>query len=321
MPGPYIGTALTLGEFRSAQSRIAGFVRHTPLIPAAPVKAPPVPGLALTLKLECLQVTGSFKARGAISKLRALGPQDAARGIITASGGNHGLAVAYAGHIAGARAVIYLPNTVSAAKVEKLRGWGAEVVVEGDVWDDSNRAALARAGKEGLAYFHPFADPEVIAGQGTTALEILDQAPDTDTLLVAIGGGGLIAGIAAAAKAVKPSTRIIGIEPVGAPTLRQSVRAGRLITLERIETKAVTLAPRRSEQINLDIIRRDVADIVLVTDDQMRDAARWLWFELGLAAELSGAAAIAALAGGAYRPAPGERVCAIVCGAGTDGTG
>jgi threonine dehydratase len=139
--------------------------------------------------------------------------------------------------------------------------------------------------------------------------------------LVAIGGGGLIAGIAAAAKAVKPSTRIIGIEPVGAPTLRQSVRAGRLITLERIETKAVTLAPRRSEQINLDIIRRDVADIVLVTDDQMRDAARWLWFELGLAAELSGAAAIAALAGGAYRPAPGERVCAIVCGAGTDGTG
>jgi threonine dehydratase len=149
----------------------------------------------------------------------------------------------------------------------------------------------------------------------------LDQAPDTDTLLVAIGGGGLIAGIAAAAKAVKPSTRIIGIEPVGAPTLRQSVRAGRLITLERIETKAVTLAPRRSEQINLDIIRRDVADIVLVTDDQMRDAARWLWFELGLAAELSGAAAIAALAGGAYRPAPGERVCAIVCGAGTDGTG
>ncbi|MSP89222.1 MAG: pyridoxal-phosphate dependent enzyme [Alphaproteobacteria bacterium] len=319
MPGPDINTALTLGEFQAAQSRIAGLIRRTPLIPAAPVKIAPAQGLALTLKLECLQVTGSFKARGAISKLRALDPQAAARGIITASGGNHGLAVAYAGHVAGARAVIYLPRTVSAAKVAKLRDWGAEIVVEGDVWDESNRAALARADKEGLAYFHPFADAAVIAGQGTTALEILDQAPDTDTLLVAIGGGGLIAGIAAAAKAVKPGIRIVGIEPVGAPTLHQSVAAGRLVTLERIDTKAVTLAPRRSEQVNLDIIRRDVADIVLVTDDQMRAAARWLWFELGLAAELSGAAAIAALASGAYRPAPGERICAIVCGAGTDG--
>jgi threonine dehydratase len=310
---------ITLADFEAAQRRIAGLVRRTPLIAAASVKS--VPGYAgpLTLKLECLQVTGSFKPRGAISKLKSLDPKVAAAGVITASGGNHGLAVAYAGHVAGVRAVIFLPRNVPPAKVEKLKSWGAEVVVEGEAWDDSNRAALARAEREGLAYFHPFADPAVIAGQGTIALEILEEAPDTDTLLVAIGGGGLIAGIALAAKALKPAIRVIGIEPVGAPTLRRSVQAGSLVTLERIDTQAGTLAPRRSEQINLDIIRRDVEDIVLVTDEQMREAARWLWFEMGIAAELSGAAALAALMTGAYRPSHGERVSVVVCGAGTDG--
>jgi len=194
-------------------------------------------------------------------------------------------------------------------------------VMAGEVWDDSNRAALQHAEAENLSYIHPFADPAVIAGQGTIALEILEEAPDLDTLLVAIGGGGLISGIAIAAKALKPGIRVVGVEPVGAPTLRDSLAAGRLVELTRLDTAAVTLAPRRSEAVNLAIVRDAVEEIVLVEDAEMRAAARWLWREIGVATELSAAAAVAALLSGRYRPLAGEQICAVVCGAGTDGIG
>jgi len=306
-----------LAVIRKAAATVAGGVRRTPLIPADQDK---IPLAAETwLKLENLQVTGSFKARGAINTLRSLTPEEIRRGIITASGGNHGLAVAYAGHVARSPAVIYLPRNVPAAKIAKLEAWGATVVVEGEVWDEANSTAIARAEREGLTYIHPFADPRVIAGQGTLGLEILEQKPDLDVLVVAIGGGGLISGVALAAKGVRPGIRIIGVEPMGAPTLYESVRAHRLVELPRIETDAGTLAPRKSAAINLEIIGELVEEIVLVSDEEMRQAARWLWFEHGIAAELSGAASVAALLSGRCRPKPGERVCAIVCGAGTDG--
>jgi threonine dehydratase len=240
-------------------------------------------------------------------------------GIVTASGGNHGLAVAYAGWAAKAPATIFLPRSVAADKLAKLEGWGARAVISGEVWDDSNRAALQYAKAEGLAYIHPFADPRVIAGQATIALEILEEAPGLDTLLVAIGGGGLISGIAIAAKALNPRIRIVGVEPVGAPTLHDSLAAGRLVELAKLDTAAVTLAPRRSEPINLRIIRDTVERVVLVEDREMREAARWLWRECGIAAELSGAASVGALLARRYVPAADERVCAVVCGAGTDG--
>ena len=271
------------------------------------------------LKLESLQVTGSFKARGACNALAGLAPVALAQGVVTASGGNHGLAVAYAGWISGVPATIYLPTTVPAAKQRKLQAWGAQVVVEGSVWDDSNAAALRHAAQHGMAYLHPFADPLVIAGQGTVATEILDAAPDVDTLLVAIGGGGLISGIAVAARAMKPSLRIIGVEPIGAPTLLRSLEAGHPAVLDRIDTAAGTLAPRSTDPLNFGIIQRHVERIVLVSDTAMREAAAWLWFEHGVAAELSGGASVAVLLTGQYQPAPGERVCAVVCGAGTDG--
>ncbi len=273
----------------------------------------------LRLKLECLQVAGSFKPRGATNKLLGLDDAQVRRGIITASGGNHGLAVAYAAWQAQTRAVIYLPESTPAAKADKIAAWGAEVRTEGAVWDEANEAALAAAAAEGLTYLHPFADPAVIAGQGTVGLEILEAAPDTGLLLVAIGGGGLISGIATAAKALKPQIQVVGVEPVGAPTLKQSLDAGRLVTLPAIETEAGTLAPRRSAEINLEIIARLVDEIVLVSDEEMRAAARWLWFELGIAAELSGAAALAALMAGRVETATGASVTALVCGAGTDG--
>ena len=310
---------VTIDDVRAAARRIEGRVRRTPLLPAT-LALDPLPGDPdLKLKLECLQVSGSFKARGAMSKLTALDEAAKARGLITASGGNHGLGVAYAGHAAGVPVTIYLPGNTPPAKADNLRRWGAEVHIHGDVWDDANREALSVAEKTGLTYIHPFADREVIAGQGTVSLEVLADAPDTDVLLISIGGGGLIAGAAMAARALKPDITVIGIEPVGAPTLYESLAAGELVELASIDTLANTLAPRRSEDINLALIQENVDQIVLVSDEQMRQAARWLWREFGLGVELSAAAAIAALQAGIYLPPEGAVCTALICGAGSDG--
>jgi threonine dehydratase len=310
-----------LADLRAARSRIAPHVRRTPLLAARPLlrEVREEGGPPLLLKLECLQVTGSFKSRGAVNKVLTLPPEAVARGLVTASGGNHGLGVAYAGWMAGAPVTIYLPANVPPAKAAKLEAWGARVVWHGEVWDDSDREARAAAERDGRTYVHAFADPVVVAGQGTIGLEIVEEAPDADLVLVAIGGGGLISGVATAVKALAPGARVVGVEPVGAPTLRESVRAGRVIELERIATAANTLAPRRSAELNLGIIRDKVDDIVLVDDDEMREAARWLWFEMGVAAELSGAAAVAAWLSGRVPAGDARRVCALVCGAGTDG--
>ena len=313
---------VTAAEIAAAAERIRGHVRHTPMLDPAPLKTPLFAAgtrAQVLLKLECLQVTGSFKPRGAVNKLSTLDRTEMAAGVVTASGGNHGLAVAYAAWSMGVPPVILLPASTPTAKVDKLRRWGAEVMVAGNVWDEANEAALQAGRDRHLLYVHPFADPAVIAGQGTLGLEILDQVPEADTLVVAIGGGGLIAGVAAAAKARKPWIRIIGVEPVGAPTLFESLKAGHVVTLDRIETAAGSLAPRRSMPINLAMIREHVERIVLVSDEEMREAARWLWFETGVAAELSGAAALAAVSTGRYLPEPGETIVAIICGAGSDG--
>jgi len=309
---------ITVEDVRMAAARIAPHVRRTPLVSARALKDNPYPDGELLLKLECLQATGSFKARGATNKLLSLTGEEIRRGIITASGGNHGLATAYAGWLGKTNTTVYLPDSVSPEKAKKLEDWGATVVFKGHVWDEANREALAVAAQEGLTYFHPFADPVVIAGQGTTALEILEQEPAVDDLLVAIGGGGLISGIALTVKALRPAACIIGVEPTGAPTLSASLKAGRVVALPEITTSVATLAALQTEPINLRIVQRYVEDIVLVTDDEMREAARWLWFEMGLATDLSGAAAVAALRGGRFRPAPGRKVCALVCGAGSD---
>jgi len=301
----------TLADIRRAQTRIAPYIRRTPLLRADE------PGL--WLKLENLQATGSFKARGALHKLLTLDDAARARGLVTASGGNHGAAVAFAGQQAGVPVAIYVPDNTVALKRRKIRAFGAELVVEGSYFDEANSAALARAEATGRTYIHPFADRAVIAGQGTVALEILDDLPEVTTILVAIGGGGLISGIALAARALRPGVRIVGVEPVGCPTLKASLEAGAVVTLERIDTRVATMAARSTAPINLAIAAEHVAEIVLVEDDAMLEAARHLWLTYGLAADLSAAAGLAALRTGAYRPGPNERVCTLVCGAGDDG--
>ncbi|MEC9346667.1 MAG: pyridoxal-phosphate dependent enzyme [Pseudomonadota bacterium] len=309
---------VTLAGIEAAAKRISGAIRRTPMLRPGPVATAALPD-GLALKLENLQVAGSFKARGAANTALSLDPSALERGLITASGGNHGLGVAAAARAAGVPAVIHLPTSTAEEKIKGIRAFGAEVVVKGDVWDDANALALVRAEAERRTYVHPFAQGTVIEGQGTLGLEILEDLPDLDTIIVAIGGGGLISGIATAIKARKPGVRVIGVEPTGAPTLFESRKAGRPVTLDRISTRAGTLAPRRSADMNFAIIERLVDDIVLVSDEEMRAAARWLWFEFAIGAELAGAAGIAALLNGRVETGAGERVCAIICGAGLDG--
>ena len=311
---------IDIADILAARDRIAPFVRFTPVMAATSLREPPA-DVRLFLKLEHLQASGSFKARGATNKLLTTPETDLERGIVTASGGNHGLATARAAQIAGVPATIFVPETISPEKVGKLERWGASVRRVGTVWDEANVAALDFAAASGAAYFHPFGDPAVVAGQGTLGLEIAEQSPDIDVLLVSIGGGGLVAGLCVALKHLKPALRIIGVEPVGSPTLRSSLDAGQVVRLPAVTTRVATMGCGRTVEEVFSIVRRHLDDLVLVEDDDMVAAARWLWFELGIAADLSGAAGIAALRTGKVRLAPGTRVCALICGAGLEGIG
>jgi threonine dehydratase len=309
---------IEIGDIRAAAARIDGKVRRTPMIDADNLQSPFGGGAAVTLKLELLQVTGSFKARGATNKLLSLSPVELQHGIVAASGGNHGLGTARAGRMAGVPTTIFLPTNAAPSKLEKLRAWGAEIRVVGDSFSEANAAALEYVAQTGAAYFHPFADPQVVAGQGTVGLEILEQMPDVDTVLVAMGGGGLISGVATACKALAPHVRVVGIEAAGSPVLLRAIEAGSNIALDRVTTTVATMSCAKTDDRIFEIVRDRVDEIVLVDDDEMRRAAGWLWFEMGLAADLSGAAAIAALREGRVAVRPGERICAIVCGAGPD---
>ena len=309
-------TPLNLSLIQQAAQRLHGRVRRTPLLRACPAADPLPLDAELWLKLETLQVTGSFKLRGALNLAISLDPKDKRHGLVTASGGNHGLGVAFAARAENLPARVYLPASTAPSKRDALAALGAEVEMTDGVWDDAQTAALAFAEQSGMRYVHPFADSRVVAGQGSIGLEILEDCPELDTILVAIGGGGLIGGVATAIKLQRPEVKVIGVEPTGAPTLSESLRAGKLVDLEAVNTRAGSLAPRRSDAYNLDLVRRYVDDILLVSDDDMRAAAEWLWREYHLSVELSGAASIAALKRHAI---PGQRIAAILCGAGEDG--
>lgn len=311
----------TISDIEAARERIAPHIRRTPVLALGQLQSPLARPTKVTLKLECLQVTGSFKARGAMNRLLGAEPGEIAHGITTASGGNHGLAVARTAFAAKVPATIFVPANVSPAKVAKMEAWNAKVTIVGDEWSQSNQAALDHAAKTGQAYFHPFADPLVVAGQGTLGLEILEELPDIDAILIAIGGGGLISGLATALKARRPEIRIIGVEPTGSPTLRASLDQGQVVTLAQVTSRVPTMSCRRTDERIFDTVRRNVDDIVLVSDEEMAEASRFLWFEMGIAADLSGAASVAALRRDLPQLADRRHICALVCGAGAEGTG
>ena len=307
--------------FKEAAQRISGKVHHTPIFNLNP-KPSEFDFLSygeIFFKLENLQVTGSFKARGAANKLLTLTDAKKNAGLVTASGGNHGLAVAWAAASIKVPSIVFLPQSTPEDKIIDLKSYGAQVVVEGRSWDDANSLALETAKSKGMTYIHPFADPAVIAGQGTIGLEIIEQVRNVDTIMVAIGGGGLIAGIAAAVKCINPTIRIIGVEPIGAPTLYESLKNGKIVTLQEISTDAGTLAPRRTMPINYEIIASYIDKIILVSDEEMKTAAQVLWQKVGIAVELSAAATLAALMTKRYLPQVNEKVVAVICGKGKAG--
>lgn len=309
---------IALSDIQAAAVRIAPHIRRTPTIEANALANPVTPA-RLMFKLENMQASGSFKARGATNKLLSLPPGATERGIVTASGGNHGLAVARAARFAGVQATIFVPESITPGKVDRLRQWGATVEIVGQIWNDTNVHALRMAETTGAAYFHPFADAAVIAGQGTAGLELLADVPDVDVVLVAIGGGGLISGMGVALRALKPSVRIIGIEPEGSPTLKASLDAGHVVRLDKVTSRVATMSCAETDPRVYETVRDVVDDIVLLSDEDMLAASRWLWFELGIAADLSGSAAVAALMTGKVAARAGQTVAALICGAGADG--
>lgn len=284
---------ISVQTIREARERIRPYVRHTPLAPLPHLTTDVPP--QLRLKLENMQVSGSFKPRGVFNNLLQLDEETRQRGVVGASGGNHGVALAYGAHRLGIPAIIYLPATASEDRINRVKVWGAELNVVGSVWDETHAQATARAAALNVPYIHPFDADGTIAGQGTLGLELLDDVPDMDCVLISIGGGGLIAGMAAAIKQVKPDVKIIGVEPVGAPSMKHSADLGRVEALPGVKTIADTLAPQSVSQRTLDLTQRYVDELVLVEDAAMMDAQRWLWLHYNQMVEPAGAAVIAAL--------------------------
>jgi threonine dehydratase len=269
-------------------------------------------GVPLAFKLELLQHAGSFKPRGAFANLLMREVPEV--GVVAASGGNHGAAVAFAARKLGKSARIFVPRVASAAKIERIRGYGADLVVTGERYDEALAASNGWAAQSGALVVHAYDRVETILGQGSVGLEFEEQAPALDTLLVAVGGGGLIGGIAAW---YSGRTRIIGVEPEAAPTLTRALEAGHPVDAEAGGIAADSLAPKRVGELMFPLAQAYVDRVLLVSDEAIQAAQQTLWNVLRVAAEPGGAAALAALLSGRYQPEPGERVGVLVCGGNT----
>jgi threonine dehydratase len=287
-------------------------IRRTPVVEVDPADFS-LPNFHLTFKLELLQHAGSFKTRGAFANLltRAI-PKS---GVVAASGGNHGVAVAFAAHKLGVAAKIFVPNITSPAKLERLRQLEADVALVGESYDDALAASQIWTAESGALPIHAYDQVETLLGQGTVGLEFEEQSNSLDTLLVAVGGGGLIGGMAAW---YRGRVKLIGVEPVAAPTLFKALAAGKPVDAEAGGIAADSLAPRRVGALMFGFAQQYIDSSVLVTDHQIQSSQRTLWNTLRIAAEPGGAAAIAALLSGVYVPKAGERVGVLICGGNTN---
>jgi threonine dehydratase len=301
---------VTIDDVRAAAARIAPHIHRTPLFDSATLSR--LTSTRLGLKAENLQRTGAFKARGALNAVLRLEAEQRERGVVTLSAGNHGQGLAYAAKIAGVRCVVFMPENAVPTKVAAVKEYGAEarfapsmetVFAAMDEYREAHR----------LHYIHPFGDPDIIVG-----LEIMEDSPEVDTIAVCVGGGGLLAGIAVAAKALKPSVRIIGVEPEGAPVVTRSLVAGYPVTIEKITTVADGLAAPFAAPTSQRLIERLVDDVVIVTDDEILAALRLLLERTKLLVEPAGAAATAALLTGKAGVEPGSRVVATLSGGNVD---
>ena len=308
---------ITRADVEAATQRIAGRVRRTPVAEVDPGAF--APAGRVWLKLEFMQHTGSFKARGAFNRILAAAEvgELPAEGVIAASGGNAGLAVAYAAKSLDIPAEVYVPTTAPTVKVITLGACGATVVHHGTEYAEAYEAATKRAADTGALFCHAYDQPEVCAGQGSVALELLDQLDQVDTVVLAVGGGGLMAGVATA---LEGRARVVGVEPEMSPTLRAALVAGHPVDIEVSGIAADSLGARRVGTIAYEVAVRTGVRSVLVTDDAIVAARRLLWAHYRIVIEHGTAAALAALSSGAYRPAAGERLAILLCGANTDPT-
>ena len=306
---------VTLSDIQNARTLLADHIKKTPLLKSPDIAAHP--GLDVYLKAENLQRAGSFKVRGALNKIYSLTEEERARGVIAASAGNHAQGVALAAGSLGIRAVICMPEGAPISKVEATQSYGAEVVLHGSTYDDAYEKARELQAAHGYTLIHGFDDPYTIAGQGTIGLEILEQLPEVATVLVPIGGGGLIAGIALALKSLRPDVRVVGVQAAGAPAVFLSRQHGELMATQSVHTIADGIAVKQPGRLCWEIIRQCVDDVVLVDEEEIAQSILYLLERAKLMVEGAGAVGMAALLGDKVPDLRGP-VCAVLSGGNID---
>ena len=306
---------LTMAMLHDAQRVLSGVINRTPVIPSTGI----TDECRLFLKADCLQKTGAFKLRGAYYKIATLSDEEKARGVIACSAGNHAQGVAFAARDMGIHAVICIPQGAPLSKIEATRSYGAEVVLVPGVYDDAYAEAIRLRDEKGYTFIHPFDDYSIMAGQGTIGLEILEQLPDVDVIFVPIGGGGLIAGLAYAVKNLRPQCRIIGVQAAGAPSMAESLKEGKIITLSSVDTVADGIKVKTPGDLTFDMCREYVDEVVTVSEGEIASAILTVLEKQKLVAEGAGAVGIAAAM---YHKVntEGKTVCALLSGGNVDVT-
>ena len=307
---------LTYNDVLAARERIAPYVLHTPLLRVPALDS--TLGCTVYIKPESLQKTGSFKLRGAASAILSLTDGQKARGVVACSSGNHAQGVACAAQLLGIDAVIVMPENANPVKLSGTRAYGAQIVLAGTLASERDAKASEIMERDGRVLIHPYADDFVKAGQGTMALEILDDEPEMDVIVTPVGGGGMISGVATAAKGMKPDIRVIGTEPAGAPRYRLSREARKPVALSRVDTIADGTRTDHADPGNYQIIERLVDELVSVTDDEIRAAMKLTAAAAKLIAEPSSSMPVAAALAGKLPVAPADQVCFVISGGNAD---
>ena len=302
---------LTLKDFEATRARIAPHIKHTPLLTSQQLSD--LTGFDVRLKAECFQRVGSYKIRGPLNKFALMSDEQKRRGVVCSSAGNHAQGVALAARIHGIRAVVCMAENATPAKIAATRGYGAEVVLYGTIWDEANEKAKELVRDQGLTYVHPFDDAQLIAGQGTLGLEIIQDWPEVDAVVVPIGGGGLISGVSMAVKSHNPNVRVIGVESSDGPAMQASVKAGHLETID-CRTVIDGLRVRRCGELNFSVVQRFVDEIVALPDSDIFEAMIWVMERCKLVVEGAAAAPVAALLHGLVKMPRGTRVAVVLSG-------
>jgi len=306
----------TTPDSRAALPLVVPHVHHTPLLSSRTLGEET--GFEVRLKAELFQRTGSYKIRGPLVKLSRLTQEERDRGVVCSSAGNHAQGVALAAAMLGVRAVVCMAENATPSKIAATRGYGAEVVLEGSIWDDADRKARELVASEGLTYVHPFDDVDLISGQGTVGIEILEDWPEAEIVVVPIGGGGLISGVSSAIKQERPEVGIVGVESADGPAMKASVEAGELVTLEHCDTIIDGLRVKRAGEITFDLVQRFVDEIVAVPDATIFENVLWTMAHTKLVVEGAAAAPVAALREGLVDAPPGTKVVCVLSGGNID---